>query len=95
MFQIITRDKWWQIKRNIGNGSFTAFGEIYCVLIIILMTYFLANMILAVILQSLMNEQDPIATPIATATSKRIAPESGGTNIDNTIRISLRKMENS
>ncbi|CDW81684.1 voltage-gated ion channel superfamily [Stylonychia lemnae] len=52
VFQIITKDQWTELMYNLQDGSNSIFARIYCSTIIVLGSYFLLNLILAVIMSN-------------------------------------------
>eukprot|EP00347_Sterkiella_histriomuscorum_P008485 403344914 len=52
VFQIITKDNWSQLMYNLSDGYTSAFGKIYCIFIIVIGSYFMLNLILAVIMSN-------------------------------------------
>ena len=58
VFQIVTRDNWSQIMYNLMNSGSPFFAVLFCTSLIVFGSFFLLNLVLAVIMQAFVNIQD-------------------------------------
>eukprot|EP00347_Sterkiella_histriomuscorum_P013361 403365010 len=57
VFQIVTTDGWTQLMLDLMDGDIPFLGAFYCIMIVVVGSYFLMNLILAVIIQAFINIQ--------------------------------------
>ena len=78
VFQIITRDSWTTIMYNLMNGSQFGMAIFFCTFLIIFGSFFLLNLVLAVIMQAFVNLQDKEASQDEQGLSRLYQSEDAG-----------------
>ena len=61
IFVMITLEGWSSLMYNLSDASMSYMAVIYCILLVVIGSFFLLNVILAVIMEAFEKENNPIA----------------------------------